>query len=199
MGVERRRFLAAGAGLLLTACGQKQMPPTPTEAPKPVTKPMSTEVPKPIQQPKPEDPRLADNHGLYHYGEKKNLAAVPEILIPVDTEEYSVAQGWFPNATELERSKVTGHQAIDWKVKYGTRILAPKKGWAFASYQEGWRFVNKEQVMWQGKKVAYAGGLFVEIIDETTGRRVQMLHMASLDDAKIKEELPQPVVTDKLI
>src|SRR3989338_2326745 len=168
------KFACIGtAELLLFSCTSSQQPSNAT----------SPEKPSPTISP---ESHALGEHDKFHYrSEGKNLPVTPFLYLPfsrVDFGKVTVAQGWEANENEKARSKVVAHEAIDFAAPYGTKVVAPCDGIVISSCEEGWRVVGENQVVYNGKKVAYGGGIFVEIARED-GQRVQLLHLSSLDSS----------------
>lgn len=112
------------------------------------------------------------------------LTVEPFLYLPIgraDLPEVWVGQGWTANPDEAQIDFIQAHEAIDICGKYGTVVRAPMDGWYICSVQQSWRRVKNQIVMYEGKPIAYGGGISVEGINENEDR-TQSLHLAKAVD-----------------
>lgn len=137
------------------------------------TKPNIKTKPEPVATPNPEIKEIPTTPYLY-------LPFKASELPQIDGKPFwEVSQGWEAEDGDKRIAKVQGHTAVDIRVPFGTRLYSLCDAWAICSLQEVWRVVAGQQIYHDNKKVAYGGGLFVELVRED-GRRVQILHLSEI-------------------
>lgn len=195
--ISREQFLIAGGAFILNACNMPKQSERDT-----ATQPKTISVETQIERRLPND---AEREKFHYKIEGEVLPLTKQLYLPFsksDLPKISVGQGWLVNQSETRISRVVAHQAIDFASDWGTKLYSPGKGWILASWQDGWRRIgDNPNVLTHpdtGEKIAYGGGLFVEILLDDD-QRIQILHMASLgDEYKTNEKefvpfsIPQP-------
>ena len=120
--------------------------------------------------------------------EGRRVAPIAFLTLPFRSSDvagqYDVTEGWIYSEAENAIHGFDEHRAVDFALPYGTPIVAPADGYAMSSYHTFWlRDESGEIETYQGVKLRFGLGNFVQMYVPSVNRFIQMAHMSDVDPA----------------